>query len=106
MTLPLFRLLNRLTFRTRSGDRARPRAYRAWHRPVLESLEDRTLLASSITVIAGAAGSGTLDSFLSATDGTITAADGGAVPGTLSTGALGGVSATTDISVTAGTSID
>src|SRR5262245_41702512 len=44
--------------------------------------------ATSITVIPGAAGAGSLDAFLSASDGTILSGDGGSSPGTVSTGAL------------------
>ena len=69
----------------------------------LERLEDRTVLASTITILD--VGVGTLDLFLSATDGTIDAGDGGAVPGTVSRAALQTVNATTDISITAQTSI-
>src|SRR5439155_1313555 len=65
-------------------------------------LEDRTLPASTITVAAGANGSGSLDAFLfDATPGVVATADGGGSPGTLSTGALTAVGAGTSISVTA-----
>src|SRR5262249_22921832 len=105
MTLPLFRLLNRLTFRKRSGNRARPRAYRAWHRPVLEPLEDRTLPATIITVTPGAAGAAPLDPFLTPTDGTTAATDTAGPPGTVPAGALAAVGAAVNISITAETSI-
>src|SRR5205085_70345 len=65
----------------------------------LERLEDRTAPATNITVVPGLAGDGSLDMFLSATDGTVTTADGGAVPGSISTGALAAVNATTNISI-------
>jgi autotransporter-associated beta strand protein len=66
----------------------------------LVRLEDRTLPASTITVVVGANGSGTLDGFLfDATPGTIMTTDGGNNPGTLSTGALTAVAAGTSISV-------
>src|SRR5947208_897610 len=87
----------------RSGKQAEARAKR--YRPAVEKLEDRLTPASSITIIPGAAGSGSLDGFLSPTDGTITTADGGGVPGTLSTGALVSVNPTTDISIAALASI-
>jgi hypothetical protein len=54
-----------------------------------------------INVVPGAAGTGTLDGFLSPTDGTLTTADGGSSPGTLSTGALAAVGSAVDISITA-----
>jgi fibronectin-binding autotransporter adhesin len=69
---------------------------------VIERLEARTLLAADITVIAGAAGSGTLDHFLGTSNGTITVADDpGDTAATLSTGALQAVGATVPISVAA-----
>ena len=56
----------------------------------VELLEVRLVLAANLTVIIGAAGSGSLDASLGAADGTLTAAevtaDAGA--GTISTGAL------------------
>src|SRR5262245_22057059 len=70
-----------------------------------EWLEQRTLLASDITIVEGALGSGSLDSFLGPTHGTILAGDGGASPGTVSTGALAGVGAAVNISITAQGSI-
>ncbi|HTK76825.1 MAG TPA: hypothetical protein VL371_16280, partial [Gemmataceae bacterium] len=64
-------------------------------------LEDRALPASSITVIFGANGSGSLDAFLfDTTPGVIAAADGGGNPGTLSVSALRAVDSTINISVT------
>jgi autotransporter-associated beta strand protein len=71
----------------------------------LERLEDRTLPASAITIVAGAAGSGTLDSFVSPADGTVTTSDGGSSPGTLSTGALVAVGAGANINIAAQTGI-
>ncbi len=65
----------------------------------VESLEDRTVPASTITIIDS--GVGSLDGFLSATDGTITTADGGADPGTLSRAALANVGPTVSISIAA-----
>jgi hypothetical protein len=65
-------------------------------------LEDRTVPASTITITAGANGTGSLDAFLfDSTPGTIGTTDGGNVPGTLSTGALMAVSAGTTILVVA-----
>src|SRR5215475_12142432 len=64
-------------------------------------LESRVLPASTITILSGVAGSGSLDAFLSPTDGTITTADGGSSPGTLSTGALAAVNSSTNISILA-----
>jgi hypothetical protein len=76
-------------------------------RPWLEALEDRTLLATNITVIVGSAGAGILDSLLDATHGTITAADDpGDTAATLSTGALTGVGAGVAISVAADATIN
>src|SRR6266511_675089 len=73
--------------------------------PTLEALEDRLAPASSITVIPGLNGSGSLDPFLTGSGGTVLASDGGAAPGTLSTGALATITSTSNISVTAQTSI-
>src|SRR5262245_3760693 len=70
-------------------------------RPDLENLEDRLVPASTITIIAGAAGSGTLDAFLSATDGILATTDGGATAGTVSAGALAGVGPNVDINISA-----
>jgi hypothetical protein len=83
------------------------RVPRAAQRPRLrlEYLEDRLAPASSITVVQGAAGSGSLDSFLSPTNGTLNPADGGNNPGTLSTGALTQVGPGVDISIGAQASI-
>jgi hypothetical protein len=89
----------------RPGQAQTPTARRAGRRPLLEVLEGRLAPATSIVVLGGAAGSGSLDHFLSPTDGTITTAGGGNVSGTLSTGTLQAVSATTDISIAAQTSI-
>src|SRR5262249_23936081 len=69
-------------------------------RPLIDRLEGRRLLSvASIAIISGAAGSGSLDGFLSATDGTITTADAPS-GGTVSKGALEGVNSTTDINIT------
>ena len=67
----------------------------------LEPLEDRAVPAATITVQVGAAGSGSLDSFLGPNDGTISTADASGVDGTVSTGALAQVLPTVDISITA-----
>src|SRR5262245_30097749 len=74
-------------------------------RPALERLEDRLVPASSITIIPGTTGAGSLDGFLSAADGTIATADGGAVAGTISSGALAAIGANVDINITATDSI-
>jgi hypothetical protein len=69
-------------------------------------LEDRTVPATSISIVSGANGSGSLDSLLfDASPGVILGADGGSVAGTLSSGALAAVTSTTNISITAQTSI-
>src|SRR5262245_28550902 len=68
-------------------------------RPMLEVLEGRLAPASIITVVP--TGTGSLDGFLSPTDGTITTSDGGNTPGTLSVGALKGVNSNVDISISA-----
>jgi hypothetical protein len=81
--------------------RSRP----AVRRLALEELEARLAPASALTVVQGAAGSGSLDSFLSPTNGTLSPADGGNNPGTLSTGALTQVGPGVDISVGAQASI-
>jgi hypothetical protein len=65
----------------------------------VESLEDRSVPASTITILDS--GIGTLDGFLSATDGTITTADGGTDPGTLSRAALANVGPTVSITIAA-----
>src|SRR5207302_10735205 len=88
------------------SERCRPRTKRAASVPPwLEALEDRLTPATSITILPGAAGSGTLDTFLIASGGTVAASDGGSAPGTLSTGALASIGAANNISVTAQTSI-
>ncbi|MFL5339601.1 MAG: hypothetical protein ACJ8F7_05475 [Gemmataceae bacterium] len=74
-------------------------------RPRLQLLEDRTAPASSIAIIAGVNGTGSLDGFLTGSGGTVLATDGGAAPGTLSTGALAAIPGANDISVTAQSSI-
>src|SRR5439155_19988636 len=69
-------------------------------------LEDRTVPAGNITVIVGGNGSGSLDGFMfDATPETVAPADGGSVPGTLSTGALAAISPTVDINAAAQTDI-
>src|SRR5262245_42332786 len=68
-------------------------------RPAMERLEDRTVPATIITILDS--GVGSLDGFLSATDGTIDITDGGAAPGTLSRAALEGVNSNVNISITA-----
>ncbi len=76
------------------------------HRPLrlgIESLEDRTVPAGTITIVE--AGPGSLDGFLGVADGTILAADGGAADGTVSRAALQAVGAGTAISITAQNSI-
>src|SRR5262245_1333961 len=82
------------------GELLRSRSARRARRLFFESLEDRRVLATDITILDS--GVGSLDGFLSAVDGTITAADGGAVSGTVSRAALEGVGAGVNISVTAG----
>ena len=72
-------------------------------RPNLVQLESRDVPATIITILDS--GAGTLDGFLSATDGTIAAADNAGVAGSVSRAALQGVNATTNISITAETSI-
>ena len=75
-------------------------------RVLIEPLEARRLLATDISIISGAAGTGTLDHFLSATNGTITTAnDLGDTGATLSTGALAQVGSTISISINATTNI-
>ncbi len=75
-------------------------------RVLIEPLEARQLLATDISIISGAAGTGTLDHFLSATNGTIsTAQDPGDTSATLSTGALTQVGSTISISINATTNI-
>ncbi len=72
-------------------------------RPNLVQLESRDVPATIITILDS--GAGTLDGFLSATDGTIAATDNAGVAGSVSRAALQGVNATTNISITAETSI-
>lgn len=64
----------------------------------IESLEDRVVPATTITIQEAA---GSLDGFLSATDGTINATDSLGVAGTLSRAALQGVGPGIQISITA-----
>src|SRR5262245_9819648 len=71
----------------------------------LEQLEDRQAPATSITIVPGLSGTGSLDPFLTGSGGAVLSTDGGAAPGTLSTGALSSVASTNNISVTAQTSI-
>src|SRR5262249_55501054 len=73
----------------RTGRAHKPPARRAGRRPLLEVLEGRLVPATVITVVP--IGTGSLDGFLSPTDGTITTSDGGNTPGTLSKAALEGV---------------
>jgi len=73
--------------------------------PRVERLEQRLVLAASITVVVGASGSGTQDTNLLA-DGQILFADSDLGGNTLSTGALAAVPATTDITVQATATID
>src|SRR5262245_1150421 len=94
--MSLFRWLNR-----RPTTRPQDRRPRPGYRPWLEALEGRTLPATTITIVPGAAGSGSLDAFLLQSGGTVAAADGGNAPGTLSTGALTSVAAASTIRVTA-----
>src|SRR5262245_596157 len=67
-----------------------------------ETLEDRTTPASSITILPGLAGSGSLDAILTGSGGIVLASDGGALPGSLSTGALASIPGTNNISITSG----
>jgi hypothetical protein len=77
---------------------------RSSYRPRLEALEDRLAPATNITVIP--TGIGNLDHFLSASAGTITAADDpGDTAATLSATALHGVGPEVPISITAAKSI-
>ena len=72
----------------------------------LERLEDRLAPATNISIITGAAGAGTLDHFLSATQGTITTADDpGDTAATLSVGALQGVGPGVNVSIAADATI-
>jgi hypothetical protein len=92
-------LLERL-FKRNSRARSIPSQVSAVSRRLkVESLEDRTVPASTITIIDS--GIGSLDGFLSATDGTITTADGGTDPGTLSRAALANVGPSINISIAA-----
>jgi hypothetical protein len=71
-------------------------------RPLLEVLEGRLAPATNIIVLEGPAGTGTLDHFLSPTNGTITTADDpGDLAATLSTGALEQVNSNVNISISA-----
>src|SRR4051812_30781120 len=77
------------------------------HRPAprlrFEPLEDRALPATVITILDS--GVGTLDGFLSPTDGTVTAADGAGNPGSVSRAALQAVGPAVPISISAETQI-
>jgi hypothetical protein len=89
-------------FEGRKPSRRTPAA----NRPTLERLEDRLAPANNITVIVGAAGTGTLDHFLTASNGTINVSDDpGDNAATLSQGALQGVGASINISIAAASSI-
>jgi hypothetical protein len=99
--------LRQLVGRTARGGAGRRRSGRSrWGHcvPRLEVLEGRLVPASIITVVP--TGTGTLDGFLSPTDGTITTSDGGNMPGTLSVGALEGVNSNVDISISALNTLD
>jgi uncharacterized repeat protein (TIGR01451 family) len=88
-----------LTDPWRRPGRCRGARHAGFHHPLLEHLEDRLAPAANITIVPGAAGTGSLDHFLSAANGTITTAgDPGA---TLSTGALAGVGPGVPISIAA-----
>jgi hypothetical protein len=95
------RWLDRLTFETpRQNTRTPSRRRRS--RPLqIEALEDRTVPASVITIIDGAAGTGTLDNLLGPTQGTVVASDSPGATATLSVGALAGVNPDVNISITA-----
>jgi hypothetical protein len=67
----------------------------------LERLEDRTLPATSITIMAGASGTGSQDTAFLAHNGQLLFADPDAGGNTLSTGALTAISATSNILVEA-----
>jgi hypothetical protein len=72
------------------------------HKLFVERLEDRLAPATNITIIQGVAGTGSLDHFLSSTNGTITIADDpGDTAATLSAGALSGVGTGVAISIAA-----
>jgi hypothetical protein len=92
---------------TNIARKKRPTHRRSWPTQLrLERLEDRLAPAANITIISGAAGSGSLDSFLSATKGAITTAnDPGDTAATLSTGALQGVGTGVAVSIAADTAI-
>ena len=95
----VFRLFNKAN-RKKAARMARPAP-----RLSFEHLEDRVVPATTITVIPGAIGAGTLDGFLSATDGTINATDSLGVAGSVSQGALQAVGSGIQISLTAENSI-
>src|SRR5262249_46433321 len=100
------RLLGIGSKKSSARKRHQTRSGRARVRPFLEPLEDRIAPATNITVIGGAAGTGSLDQFLSATDGTIAVTDApGDVAATLSVGALQGVGSGVAISITADSNI-
>src|SRR6516162_1150583 len=105
----LFSWLHKLTRKNKRATRRPARqALSRWNRsrPWLEPLEGRLAPATNITVISGAAGTGTLDHFLSASNGTITTAnDPGDTAATLSVGALQGVGPGVSISITADATI-
>ncbi len=84
----------------RSAPLRRP-APRRQPAPRLEALEDRTLLASSITVIAGVFGSGTQDAVLLSQGGQIVFADPDLGANTVSTGALASLPPTADVRIEA-----
>jgi hypothetical protein len=74
-------------------------------RPALEALEDRTLPATTLTILPGAVGSGSLDARFLQNGGQLAASDGGNAPGTLSTGALTTIGAARNIIVHAGAAL-
>ncbi len=105
------RCLTRFTRKSAAKNRRGTRHLVSAWRPWLERLEDRIAPATDITVVLGMAGTGSLDHFLSATNGTITTADApGDTAATLSSGALaevgsGPVGSGTAISIAATTAI-
>src|SRR5438309_526234 len=90
---------DRRSDRSRGSSRTGPT-----QRLMLEPLEDRTLLAASITVIVAASGTGTQDANLLA-DGQILFSDPDLGANTVSTGALAQIAATTNITIQATNSI-
>jgi hypothetical protein len=96
--------LKRLSRTVRSGGPQHRRKPPQGRRLEMERLEDRLAPATNITIIA--TGTGNLDHFLSASNGTITTAnDPGDTAATLSVGALEGVGPGVTISITADATI-